>query len=435
MFILINTTNAPFRIRKSAWVQGFGVLMELLTDMALIALATFMALGWIIWLSARSKQLPGLDKAMGVQKVHVRSTSRLGGLGVLLGLACGLSLNHALGSVHLLPLDSSVYNAVPHAALYAPLLVCALPVFLAGLFEDLTHQISPRVRFVMGLVSASSAWVVIGVQVNRVGVWPIDVVLVWSGVSYAVTMLVVVGFTHAMNIIDGFHGLAASQVAFMCSAMAYLCARGAQIELMTLNLVMLAVSIGFMCWNWPLGKIFLGDAGAYLMGFWVVSLGLLWVQMDPKVSPMAPVLLGAYPLIETLWSMYRRVLSRKKLVASPDGLHLHSLIYRRLWWMAVQSPRHMKTIVVGEEGQRALQVSNASNARVSPFFCCVFLVLDGFVMVFYQDTNTLLLGLILFVMSYIWLFKCLIRFKTPALLRRYSEMRKRKVRDQVLSCG
>ena len=171
MFILINTTNVPFRIGKSAWVQGFGVLMELLTDMALIALATFMALGWIIWLSARSKQLPGLDKAMGVQKVHVRSTSRLGGLGVLLGLACGLSLNHALGPVHLLPLDSIVYNAVPHAALYAPLLVCALPVFLAGLFEDLTHQISPRVRSVMGLVSASSVWVVIGVHEMMFGCW------------------------------------------------------------------------------------------------------------------------------------------------------------------------------------------------------------------------------------------------------------------------
>jgi len=412
-------------------------MMELLKDMALIALATFMALGWIVWLSARSKELPGLDKAVGVQKVHGRSTSRLGGLGVVLGLACGLSMSftHALELVHLIPLGFSNYKAVPHVGLYAPLLVCALPVFLAGLFEDLTHQISPQVRLMMGLVSASSAWVVLGVQVTRVGVWPIDVVLVWSGVSYAVTMLVVVGFTHAMNIIDGFHGLAASQVAFMCSAMAYLCAQDAQFELMTLSLVMLAVSIGFLCWNWPWGKIFLGDAGAYLMGFWVVGVGLLWVQMDQKVSPMAPVLLGGYPLIETLWSMYRRVLSRKRSMASPDGLHLHSLIYRRLWWMAVQSTRPMKTSVVRSDAHRALQARNASNARVAPFFWCVFLGLDGFVMVFYQETNTLLLGLILFVMSYMWLFKRLIRFKTPSLLRRYSEMSKKKFRDQVLICG
>jgi len=396
--------------------------MELVTDLLLVALVTLMGLGWIVLLSLRSSDGPGLDKAEGVQKVHTKRTSRLGGLGILLGLACGLSLTNSWGPLNFSWIDSKI-NISSFKGLYAPLLVCAMPVFLGGLLEDLTHQISPKVRFVMGLVSASSAWIVLGLGVSRTGVWLIDQLLVFTLISYLVTMLVVVGFTHAMNIVDGFHGLAASQVLFMTFAMALLCEWDGQYELLTLNLVMFAVSIGFFVMNWPSGRSFLGDAGAYLMGFWVVSLGLLWVQSDVSISPMAPVLLGAYPLIETLWSIYRRLLSQKKSVASPDSLHLHSLVYRRLWWMASPIGSGVRN---GSRQKEDLR--NSRNALVAPCFCVVFLALDAFVICFYQDTYALLMVLVVFTIAYLWLFRRLVQFKTPALLVAISQSSKIRAR-------
>jgi len=397
--------------------------MHLLTDSLLIFFATVLALGWIIWLSARSTSIPGLDKDTGVQKVHARATSRLGGLGVMLGLACGLAVTHSVGFLR--DINQELVSSSSFKGIYAPLLVCALPVFLGGLLEDLTHQISPKVRFVLGLVSASAAWIVLGVQVTRTGVWSIDELLAFTVVSYLVTMLVVVGFTHAMNIIDGFHGLAGSQVAFMCLGMSILCWHDGQVELMTLSFTMLVVSLGFLCWNWPRGTIFLGDAGAYLLGFWVVSVGLLWVQKDALVSPMAPVLMGAYPLIETIWSMYRRLRSRDKWVASPDGLHLHSLIYRRLCWMP--SPMDVEA-----DAELRLALMNSRNAMVTPLFCLCFLSFDAFVLVFYQDTNALLLGLLLFVVGYLWLFKRLVQFRTPSVFRILSQLSKDSAKSKAL---
>jgi UDP-N-acetylmuramyl pentapeptide phosphotransferase/UDP-N-acetylglucosamine-1-phosphate transferase len=89
-------------------------------------------------------------------------------------------------------------------------------------------------------------------------------------------------------------------------------------------------TLGFLVWNWPWGRIFLGDGGAYLLGFWVVFLGLMIPHRTPEISPMAPVLVGIYPLVETVYSMYRRKFVRTHPINHPDALHLHTLIYRRL---------------------------------------------------------------------------------------------------------
>jgi UDP-N-acetylmuramyl pentapeptide phosphotransferase/UDP-N-acetylglucosamine-1-phosphate transferase len=131
------------------------------------------------------------------------------------------------------------------------------------------------------MVSASLAWIVMGVAVTRTDVFPIDFFLASVGVSYAVTLLVVVGFTHAMNIIDGFHGLASGQVVLMNAALAYLSFEAHQTQLGIIGLVIMAVTSGFLLWNWPRGLIFLGDAGAYLLGFLTVCVGLLLVKQSP----------------------------------------------------------------------------------------------------------------------------------------------------------
>ena len=74
--------------------------------------------------------------------------------------------------------------------------------------------------------------------------------------------------------------------------------------------------LGFFVWNFPAGLIFLGDGGAYFLGFYLAELAILLLHRNPEVSPMFPLLLCIYPVFETLFSIYRR-----KCAARPAGRH------------------------------------------------------------------------------------------------------------------
>jgi UDP-N-acetylmuramyl pentapeptide phosphotransferase/UDP-N-acetylglucosamine-1-phosphate transferase len=177
------------------------------------------------------------------------------------------------------------------------------------------------------LATVSAAWLfgALGVEVTRTDVWLIDLILLLPGAVLCITMLVVAGFTHSVNIVDGFHGLACGLVMITVSGLSFMAWRMGDLMLLQMCLLSLAAMLGFFVFNWPSGGIFLGDAGAYLIGFWVVELGLLLAIRNPTISPMAPVVAGLLPLIETLFSMYRRKFIRQLPVNHPDGLHLHLL--------------------------------------------------------------------------------------------------------------
>src|SRR5258707_10042434 len=93
---------------------------------------------------------------------------------------------------------------------------------------------------------------------------------------------------------------------------------------------MLGAGLEFMAWNYPKGKIFLGDGGAYLLGFWLAELAVLLVARNPDVSPWFPLLLLVYPIFETLFSIYRRCFLHGRSSGDADALHFHQLIYKRL---------------------------------------------------------------------------------------------------------
>jgi UDP-N-acetylmuramyl pentapeptide phosphotransferase/UDP-N-acetylglucosamine-1-phosphate transferase len=92
----------------------------------------------------------------------------------------------------------------------------------------------------------------------------------------------------------------------------------------------LGAAAGFLCVNFPKGRLFLGDGGAYFLGFWVAEIAVLLLVRNPSVNAWQVLCVCAYPVIEVLYSMYRRKIVRQSSPGAPDGLHLHSLIYRRV---------------------------------------------------------------------------------------------------------
>jgi UDP-N-acetylmuramyl pentapeptide phosphotransferase/UDP-N-acetylglucosamine-1-phosphate transferase len=354
-----------------------------------------MLLGFVVtviatWLMCRLSKvlIIGQDSDKGVQKFHAKPTSRLGGFAIFLGLAVsGLAV-----------------SGIPEFHHYSFwFLLAAIPVWLAGLIEDLTRRVGPTLRLVMATLSAAWLFGTLGVSVNRTDVWPIDLLLSIPGAPMCVTLLVVTGFTHSMNIVDGFHGLACGLAIIALSALAFMAWKVGDTLLLQMCLTSWAVVFGFFVFNWPNGAIFLGDAGAYLIGFWVVELGILLAMRNPQISPMAPVVVGLLPLIETLFSMYRRNVIRNHPVNQPDALHLHTLVYRRILF----NPSLTYT---------ANQL-NAVNAKVSLFFWLPAAIFAFLACIFAESTETQLVLILTYLIMYIWLYLKLVRFNSPSFMR------------------
>ena len=96
-----------------------------------------------------------------------------------------------------------------------------------------------------------------------------------------------------------------------------------------LALLYAALVLGFFLVNFPLGKIFLGDGGAYFCGFLLAALGVLLPARNPEVSAWTAILICAYPVIETLASMRRKARRDGHSVGQPDRVHFHMLAHRR----------------------------------------------------------------------------------------------------------
>jgi UDP-N-acetylmuramyl pentapeptide phosphotransferase/UDP-N-acetylglucosamine-1-phosphate transferase len=349
-------------------------------------LASVLTVALLLWANTHLQW--GLDKGSGVQKFHTKTTSRLGGVAIFTGILMGL-----WGSYAYFPKDGWLGTWV---------MVASAPVFIGGLVEDLTHKVSPAARLWLAIASSAVVYTVFQLGVKRTDIFVIDAVLSLPFAAFLLTVLVVAGFVNAINIIDGFHGLAAgSVIAFLAgiAGLAWICNDGLVFRLC---LVTAGATLGFLVWNWPWGKIFLGDGGAYLLGFWVVVLGLMVPHRSPEISPMAPVLVGIYPLVETVYSMYRRKFVRTHPINHPDALHLHTLIYRRL--------------VLRPGLHHSAGDKNAANAKVALYGFAMAAVPAALACVFIDNTNALLLCMALFALFYIDFYRRIVRFRTPLWL-------------------
>ena len=347
-----------------------------------VFLLTAFACGFFIFLN-HSLSI-GQDKSVGVQKFHIAPTSRLGGLALYCGLIAGdiLMRNYKIQGLHS----------------YEMLLICALPIFLGGLVEDLTHRVPASARLILAVLSGICAWFLLDLGVHKTDVFFIDFFLQWPLISLLTTLIVVAGFSHSINIIDGFNGLASGQVLIMIAFLAYLNYTHFEQDLFFISLLLASALIPFFFWNWPLGKIFLGDSGAYLLGFFVVCIGLLLLQRRPEISPFTPIMIGLAPLIEALFSIYRRALIKKQSISKPDALHLHSLFYRRIVVFIPSLLKFSKPIL---------------NSLVGPFFWSTSFLFSFIATIFCENKYILFLLFFTYIALYLWLFKSIVSQKTP----------------------
>lgn len=326
----------------------------------------------------------------GPQKFHAQPVPRVGGVGIVLGLLCALLL--------------LAWQQPQTAQLGGLLMLAGVPAFSSGVIEDLTKRVSPRARLAATAVSALLAVWLLDAAIRRTDIPGLDWAVSSAFGAVGLTVLAVAGIANSVNIIDGFNGLASMCVVIMLAALAYVAFQVGDPVLGSLALAGIGAVLGFFVWNFPAGLIFLGDGGAYFLGFFVAELAILLLVRNPEVSPLFPLLVCVYPIFETLFSIYRRRFLRAVPPSMPDGIHLHSLIYRRILRWAV-----------GSQNAKAL---TRRNSMTSPYLwvLCMFSVVPAVLL--WNQTIVLAGFLFLFAATYVTLYWRIVRFKSPSWMRR-----------------
>ncbi len=258
-----------------------------------------------------------MDHTDGVQKFHTAPTPRVGGISILLG---------AIIAWDQVPTDVR--------EMLTPILFAGLPAFIFGIAEDMTRRVGVSQRLLATMASGLLAWWITDYSLTRVDIPGVDWFLSFTLLSVIFTAFAAGGVANSINIIDGFNGLAgtASTLAFIGYGM--IAWQVGDQTLVGVCLVMAACVFGFLLVNWPMGKIFLGDGGSYFVGFSLAWVAVLLLERHPHVSAFAALLVCAHPVIEVLFSMFRRMV-KKQHAGHPDRLHLHSLVkqrYVRRWF-------------------------------------------------------------------------------------------------------
>jgi UDP-N-acetylmuramyl pentapeptide phosphotransferase/UDP-N-acetylglucosamine-1-phosphate transferase len=236
------------------------------------------------------------------QKFHDFPVPRAGGIGILAGFV--LLFGTPFGWKLMLP---------------------ASLAFISGIFEDFHNSLSPRLRLLLQIIAALSVVWVTGAVVTYLGLG--ITMPYWVGVLFSI--FAIVGMINAINIIDGFNGLASGVILMILLSFTVVTYRHDNMELLYVLSVVLGATFGFFVLVFPKGKIFLGDGGAYLLGLVVAVIGIFLAGKYDDVSPWYVLAIFIYPVWEVIFSIIRKVyigLSPLK----PDNYHMHMLLHRHV---------------------------------------------------------------------------------------------------------
>jgi UDP-N-acetylmuramyl pentapeptide phosphotransferase/UDP-N-acetylglucosamine-1-phosphate transferase len=317
-----------------------------------------------------------MDMSHGVQKFHTLPTPRVGGLPIVIGLSVAWLTSTA---------------EIKH--ILTPILIAGMPAFLFGLAEDVTNRVGVLARLLATMFSGFLAWWLTDYSLSRVDVWGIDWLLKYTLLSVVFTSFAVGGVANAINIIDGFNGLASTMATLAFTGFALIAWSVGDVSLASVAIILAACVWGFFWVNWPFGKLFLGDGGSYFVGFTLAWVAVLLIERNPSVSPFAALLICIHPVSEVLLSIFRRKL-KKLNPGHPDRLHFHSLIkqrYVRRWF-----------------GQLSFELRNSITGVLVGFMTLTAILIAYLVN---QSTLLSLLAVITLSMSYVAIYARVVRFQ------------------------
>ena len=302
------------------------------------------------------------DQIGGPQKIHDMIIPRIGGISIFL-------------SLFLIFIFWSKSNFLFY------LIMSSIPVFLSGLFEDLTKKVSASFRLLCTAISSIMCIFFINVGINSFSIEVLDNLIANTYAPYFFAFFSIILLTQSFNIIDGLNGLCILNAILILLSLIYVSSKIDAIFFFNLTLCILFMLLGLLFFNFPKPFIFIGDGGAYFLGF-LLSTILIYFSEENTLSPFFCLGIVFYPIYETFRSFFRRLFNSNSSFMKPDTLHLHSLIYKKI---------NLKT------NFRNNWVVNSLATIFTLFFPALLCIWSS---IYFDKRNFIIFGIILFLIIY-----------------------------------
>lgn len=249
----------------------------------------------------------GVDHPDAHRKKHARPMLRLGGIPVFsVFFICMAGVPWYL--------DRAFYD-------WFAILGTSLLMFLLGLADDF-RPIGAKKKLIGQVLIGLLAYY-LGLNITNFS-YPIgNFSMSLGGLALVATVMWFVAVPNIINLIDGMDGLATGLGFFLYLMLGYVAWSGSSVEIAYISFAVAGALLGFLCFNFPPAKIFLGDGGAYFIGFGIAALSL---QCSEKGSVAAVLLVTVIalglPIMDTLFALLRRAV-RGFPIFQADAEHIH----------------------------------------------------------------------------------------------------------------
>ncbi len=236
------------------------------------------------------------------RKIHSGNISRLGGVGIAISF-------FVCTAVYFLITDASLFIE------YLPIISAGLIIFVFGFIDDIV-TLRAIVKLLIQIV-ATCLVIFSGNRFTQIGPWQIPSVL-----SYIFTFCWIIGVVNAFNLIDGLDGLCGS-LAFTTTLTLGIIYTLSGNSISVICFILAASILGFLCFNWPPAKLFMGDCGSQFLGFMLATLPLIPADSVIEFNKFLIIAsVAAFPIFDTIAAIWRRIRDKKPIM-SPDKSHLH----------------------------------------------------------------------------------------------------------------
>ena len=297
-----------------------------------------------------------------IQKIHSGKSIRLGGIVFVLMFLL-------IGTIK--------YNLIDNLIIVTTLF--ALPFIAVTLIEDLYQNISPIIRLIAILFSSIFLCSFGMDSLPFIDIPVVDKFINLPLINILFYAICLTAFTNGVNFIDGTNGLAGFALLASILSLLFLSLVFNDKEVAILIIYIIAILLSFLMFNYPFGKIFLGDLGAYFLGWTLGSLTIFFMSRNTEVLNWCALIILSYPTIEVVFSFFRKIISGYTPTA-PDRNHLHLKLFFTL--------------------NKKINNNITANSLVVPFLSLVWLTPLVLIPWIYSNKILIMLSLILQIIIY-----------------------------------
>ena len=304
-----------------------------------------------------------------VQTSHVGATPRIGGIAIVSGCLYCWWVTENFSTNYL-----------------GYLVLSGLPVLILGLLDDLHFKVRPLYRLLGAAFSSLLAIYFLDTWLIRVDLMFLDHLLLFSPLAILFTIFATSGVSHAFNLIDGLNGLSLGislATSFFLMVIAWICSDALVV---LLCLVFFLSTLGLFILNFPWGKIFLGDGGAYFQGHCLSWIAILLIVRNPDITAWSILLIFFWPVVETVFSIYRRIY-KKKSASIADREHFHQLVFDKI-----------------KKFKFFRNSSNFANSFSTLLILPLFIMPNLFALIFYNDIMKSMVAFFILLFLYVFAY-------------------------------